>query len=127
MDKNDLKQIMKERRAILPRKLFRHPEKYIPKGIYCCHMPDEEFYDKFFSEKWLETPIFEITSQKDFYRDFYSNHGMPFEPCPFWFDVESRLAYCCYLQISDFDPGVTALWDQVKECDVNYETPKSDK
>lgn len=123
MDKNDLKQVTEEMRARMRPELFKHPEKYIPRGKYCYHMPGDDFYEKIKAEKWKNVPIEEIPKHRDFYRDFYDLHGMPFDPCPFWVQMESRLAFCHYLDVSDYDTGSTPLCEKVKVCKVNCDGP----
>ncbi len=122
MEKKDMEKIMKEMRAGMRPELFEHPEKYIPRGIYCEHVAGDEFYEKLLSGNWPEVTAYGIPNQKDIIRYYYKRST--FYLCPFWVYIGPYLAYCQYLQISDFDLGLTPLWDGVKVCEVNYEAPR---
>lgn len=53
---------------------------------------------------------------------------MNITPCPFWGRQEDKpeqeSGYCSFLKKGDWQPGLTFLWDMVKECDINTETPE---
>jgi len=50
-----------------------------------------------------------------------------YKPCPYWEFVpaenedERYKGRCNHLNITDGDSGFDLLWDQVKECDINYD------
>lgn len=59
-----------------------------------------------------------------------SGFRMKVKPCPFWSKPAAMVAaygeqmsgYCSYLRQGDWMPdGTFMLWDQVKECGVNYD------
>lgn len=78
------------------------PTDVIPKGPYC--------YE----------PI-----QAPGVRGYWFRGPIPIRLCPYWSKDESKPSQmngsCSYLGINDWDdsPGVSLLWDQIKECGIN--------
>lgn len=57
----------------------------------------------------------------------YDEHGV----CPYWSkdasQREQENGYCGFLQRGDWeDPGISMLWDQVKECGLNMDLDEED-
>ena len=44
-----------------------------------------------------------------------------FKVCPYWTMTIGGVGFCKLLELSDGDDDVTALFDQVKECGINYD------
>ena len=53
----------------------------------------------------------------------YTGWGDSFKPCPYWSRRENKPeqqnGYCSFLDRSDWQEGLSLLWDQVKECGIN--------
>ena len=49
-----------------------------------------------------------------------------YKPCPYWemfpeTEESGAKGHCSYLAKTDGDSGFDLLWDQVKECGINYD------
>ena len=78
-------------------KYFKDPKKYIPYGCYC--------YD-----------VVEGTNEFGIPNTF---------PCPFWrvdkYKPKQENGYCGFLGVGDWMTAGGMLWDQCKECDINWD------